>query len=99
MTVRLQKTKKQRIMQHVLETISHGSKPIPAKQLAGVLGKIVAKEPALGDFQIILFDAAVLFIYVFRSPLPYFCLRIRQNTKEGRKRKDKNTGGGSEIHK
>jgi hypothetical protein len=30
--------------------------------------------PIWNDFQIILFGVAVLFIYVFRSPLPCFCL-------------------------
>jgi hypothetical protein len=29
--------------------------------------------PIWNDFQVILFGVAVLFIYVFRSTLPYFC--------------------------
>lgn len=48
MTVRLQEAKKRRILKRVWDTISHGSKPIPAKELAGTLGKMVATEPALG---------------------------------------------------
>ncbi len=48
MAVRLQEAKKRRILQRIWETISHGSKPIPAKELAGTLGKMVATEPALG---------------------------------------------------
>lgn len=53
MTVRLQETKKQRILQQVSETISHGSKSFPAKELAGTIGKIVATEPALGPIVVI----------------------------------------------
>jgi hypothetical protein len=53
MTVRLQETKKQRILQQVSETISHGSKSFPAKELAGTIGKIVATEPALGPIIVI----------------------------------------------
>ena len=48
MTVRLRETKKQRILPNVSETISYGTKPIRAKDLAQTLGKIVATEPALG---------------------------------------------------
>jgi len=58
MTVRLQEAKKQRILQKVRETISHGSKPILAKQLAGTLGKIVATEPALGPIVIMVARAS-----------------------------------------
>jgi hypothetical protein len=53
MTVRLQEAKKQRILQQVSETISHGSKSFPAKELAGTIGKIVATEPALGPIVVI----------------------------------------------
>ena len=53
MTVRLQEAKKQRILQQVSETISHGSKSLPAKELAGTIGKIVATEPALGPIVVI----------------------------------------------
>lgn len=48
MTVRLQEAKKRRILQQVLETILNGFQPIPARELAGILGKMVATEPALG---------------------------------------------------
>ena len=58
MTVRLEKAKKQRILQQVSETIAYGSKPIPAKELAGTLGKIVATEPALGPVVIMAARAA-----------------------------------------
>jgi hypothetical protein len=58
MTVRLQEAKKQRVLQKVRETISHGSKPILAKQLAGTLGKIVATEPALGPIVIMVARAS-----------------------------------------
>ena len=53
LTVRLQEAKKQRILQQVSETISHGSKSFPAKELAGTIGKIVATEPALGPIVVI----------------------------------------------
>lgn len=48
MTVRLVESKKQRTLQCARETIAYGSRPIPAKELAVTVGKIVALEPALG---------------------------------------------------
>jgi hypothetical protein len=48
MTVRLGEPKKQRTLHKVWETISYGLKLIPARKLAGTLGKIVSTEPALG---------------------------------------------------
>ena len=58
MSVRLNETKRHRILQQVATTIEYGSTPIPARQLAKTLGKIVATEPALGPVVIMASRAA-----------------------------------------
>ena len=58
MTVRLGDAKRQQILKQVWETIAHGTKLLPAKELAKTLGKIVATEPALGPVVIMTARAA-----------------------------------------
>ena len=58
MSVRLNDLKKQRILQQVSETIAYEDRPIPAKELARTLGKIVATEPALGPVVVMTARAA-----------------------------------------
>ena len=58
MSVRMEETKKQRILQQTRETIAFGLRPIPAKELAKTLGKMVAAEPALGTMVFIATRAA-----------------------------------------
>ena len=62
MTVRTGEIKKQRIIQQILETIAYGPRSIPAKELAGTLGKMVATEPALGPVVIIAARAAYIIL-------------------------------------
>ena len=58
MSIRLNEIKKQLILKQVLLTIEHGRIPMAAKELAGILGKIVATEPALGPIVIMAARAA-----------------------------------------
>jgi hypothetical protein len=59
MTVRLGDFKRQQVIKRVWETISYGTNSsLPAKELAGTLGKIVATEPALGPVVIMAVRAA-----------------------------------------
>ena len=58
MSIRLNEIKKQLILKQVLLTIEHGRIPMAAKELAGILGKFVATEPALGPIVIMAARAA-----------------------------------------
>jgi hypothetical protein len=60
MNVRLGDIKKQQILKQVWETIARGQNMLPAKELAGTLGKIIATEPALGPIVFMAARAAYL---------------------------------------
>jgi hypothetical protein len=60
MTVRLGEIKKQLILQQVKETTNYGPKSILARDLAKILGKIVATEPALGPVVLMTTRAAYI---------------------------------------
>jgi hypothetical protein len=49
MTVRLEEAKKARILKQIWEIITAASRTILAKELAAILGKVVATKPALGQ--------------------------------------------------